>query len=55
MDMVLTYWHWFIGALLLALALALGVSWLALSGHPHHPRLAHRGPAAVRKQGGARS
>lgn len=53
MDLVLTYWHWFIGALLLSLAL--GVSWLALSGHPRHPRLAHRGPAAVRKQGGARS
>ncbi len=53
MDMVLTYWHWFIGALLLSLAF--GVSWLALSGHPHRPQLAGRRLAVVRKQGGRRS
>lgn len=53
MDLVLTYWHWFIGALLLSLAL--GVSWLALSGHPHRSHLAGHRHAVIRKQGGRRS
>lgn len=53
MHLVLSYWHWFTGALLLSLVL--GLSWLALSGRAPRPQLAGRRPAAIRKQGGRRS